>query len=862
MKRATANHPEAAAAAQEFSVVAEQERILYNQPGGWKRWDAAPPEVPLLREWDGDMEALHSPPNGADEPGPPPPRAHEGGTPRGGVGGRVSDANDPTIGPPDDRLDWLGQEAKRMELAMAGARELYKTVSTELEAARRAGRTGRSSAVVLKVALRFRIEDQERRIAEQSARIEGLVATLRTADAIAAKACSDADTLAEPSVGLMVINDGKTEGALAEYEDAIKAAAYNASATAARVEQVETAMQVLMDQLLERCGALAQRVDAEQTARLNLEKRHADLIASAGYAEQSAVEASRQRERAEAAEARAAAAEGALKIARWKLTMTVLYQARLASLTVERDDASRACTAAASRAAAAEAARDSLAEEVEELTARIAELEAALNGRPSSDAIAQARAIQVALATKLQVLRKRLTECEARAAAAEANAAALEEILAGKASELELLSLSERAAKERVVALEHELALLRSDGAERVAALEAALAASQAAHLEVSEERDALKRELRKTRRRVEELEEEIEVFKLGDQAIVPRVAKHVKPPFVPTAKTLRLVVAHILAEKAAADAHDDETPGEERQSLDHFVYDYFLLRFGIRQLAESHISAFVRGIATHWERGGGGRLGTFGALLGCLPTTSAIRGVCDGDDGDVGGSTPGGGGGGGDGAGGSSTKKEEVIGAVANDQAALSFYLHVRCAVFSRCGGVPSTELEEGVAEVPTAVVREVVTAALAPAVRAADVVTAMAAAGGGADDDALVDLDKALAAALVVWSRARALAGDRASRLFHEHDANGDGVMTWGEFSTFVEECQAGLSVREKKELFREAIKVSPTADTAAATPATVRAVSMQHGLGFLPVRLPLDSLFFWGASVGLYNLNAVDR
>ena len=54
-------------------------------------------------------------------------------------------------------------------------------------------------------------------------------------------------------------------------------------------------------------------------------------------------------------EARAAAAEAALRIARWKLTMTVLYQARLESLTKERDDASRDAVANASRAAAAEA---------------------------------------------------------------------------------------------------------------------------------------------------------------------------------------------------------------------------------------------------------------------------------------------------------------------------------------------------------------------------------------------------------------------------------------------------------------------------------------------------------------------------
>jgi len=424
----------------------------------------------------------------------------------------------------------------------------------------------------------------------------------------------------------------------------------------------------------------------------------------------------------------------------------------------------------------------------------------------------------------------------------------VEDILAGKVTELAALSASlearlasERAAKERIAALENELDLLKGSSAGRISALDAALADAsaaldatradaRAAHLVASDARDALMVKLRESARRVEALEEELALLLLGEQAIIPRVAKHVPPPFVPTVRTLRLVVGHILAEKVAADVHDDETPGATRQTLDHFVYDYFLLRFGVQQLAEAHISALVRGITTHWERGGSGRLGTFGALLGCLPA-SALQGSGGGDD-ETGG-------------------KASL--AIANDEVALGFYLHVRCAVFFRCGGVPATELEDGAAEVPTAVVREVVTASLAAVMPAADVVAQMAAAGGGADDDDLIDLDRALAAALVVWSTARAAAGDRVAQLFHEHDVNGDGAMTWTEFSSFVEACQPGISVRGKKELFREAIRKGGPGgdtDTAAASPATVRTVAMKHGLGFLPAAPPLDPLISAGA------------
>ena len=108
----------------------------------------------------------------------------------------------------------------------------------------------------------------------------------------------------------------------------------------------------------------------------------------------------------------------------------------------------------------------------------------------------------------------------------------------------------------------------------------------------------------------------------------------------------------------------------------------------------------------------------------------------------------------------------------------------------------------------------------------------------------------DEALAASLVVWSRAREAAGDTVAQLFHEHDENGDGVMTWMEFSSFTEACQPGLPTRQKKELFRKAMNNKGSSETAAATPASVKSVAMTHGLGFLPVYLPLDPLVPHGA------------
>ena len=839
MKRATGNHFLAATAVMEFSVAAEQERVRYNQPGGWKNAEP-PPEIPLLQEWSGDTEGLETPP-GYEERFPPPPRAREGGTPMAVAG----DA----LGPPDDRLDWLGSEAKRHHLAMHGAGELFKKMSGELDAARRGGRAGRSAMTVLKVALRFRIEQQEAEIAKLRELISKHITTEHVSDEIAERGLKRAETLVNESVGLLQENNAKTEGALVEYEGAIKAAAYNAKSVATRVEQIETDIGELTHQLFERCAALARQLDAEQTAHLLLQKKHSDLIASAGDAAASALEAARQRQRAEAAEERATRAEVALKLARWKLTMVALSRARIEGLTRERDGALRASAEHASRAAAAETQRNALIDEVEELTKRVKELEAALREKPTSEALAEARAGQVALSAQLKVLRRRLTECEARCAAAEAKAATLDEMLKGKVVELETVSAEERAARERIVALEHELGLLR----DRISELEAALEEANAELLKVSNERDTLKGEVLRLTGYTAALNEEIAMLKTGDQAIVLRVAKHVKHPFIPTVKTMRVIVGHILAEKAAADIHDDETPGNERQTLDHFVYDYFMLRFGIRQVAESHIAAFVQGIKTHWERGGGGRLGAFGAMLGCLPGS----GVCGihgnnaaddtGADADAHIAFKGG-------------PSANVLGDIGNDMAAIGFYLHVRCAVFSRCGGIPASELEDGVAQVPVDIVLEVVSAALGPVAPAADIIKEMAAAGALAERDGTIDLDRALAAALIVWSRARAQAGDRIVKIFDERDENGDGVLTWAEFSTFADEVSGDasdpLTTRQKKELFREAInRVSnesgsgkaegDEAGRAGVSSGTLRSVVMSHGLGFLPVAPALEPL-----------------
>jgi len=130
---------------------------------------------------------------------------------------------------------------------------------------------------------------------------------------------------------------------------------------ASRVEQSETELTLLTDRLLARCDALARGWAAERAARLGVERNYAVLVASAGDAAESALEAARQRERAVVAEARAAtaearavAAEAAMKTARWKLTMGAFHRARLESLARERDDALRASTDHAARAAGIE----------------------------------------------------------------------------------------------------------------------------------------------------------------------------------------------------------------------------------------------------------------------------------------------------------------------------------------------------------------------------------------------------------------------------------------------------------------------------------------------------------------------------
>lgn len=63
-----------------------------------------------------------------------------------------------------------------------------------------------------------------------------------------------------------------------------------------------------------------------------------------------------------------------------------------------------------------------------------------------------------------------------------------------------------------------------------------------------------------------------------------------------------------------------------QRQTLEAFVYDFFLFRFGVRLLAETHVAAVYDAVKrTHSESR---RVATFARLLGIVEPLPEVRGT------------------------------------------------------------------------------------------------------------------------------------------------------------------------------------------------------------------------------------------
>lgn len=70
-------------------------------------------------------------------------------------------------------------------------------------------------------------------------------------------------------------------------------------------------------------------------------------------------------------------------------------------------------------------------------------------------------------------------------------------------------------------------------------------------------------------------------------------LAEKLQAPTLP-AEAVRVLIAHIYVEKIAADRVDD-AEGEARQSMRQFVYEYFVLKFGLQTYAEINLFLLLK---------------------------------------------------------------------------------------------------------------------------------------------------------------------------------------------------------------------------------------------------------------------------
>jgi hypothetical protein len=71
------------------------------------------------------------------------------------------------------------------------------------------------------------------------------------------------------------------------------------------------------------------------------------------------------------------------------------------------------------------------------------------------------------------------------------------------------------------------------------------------------------------------------------------QLAEKLQAPTLP-AEALRVLIAHMYVEKIAADRADDAA-GESRQSMRQFVYEYFVLKFGLQTYAELNLFLVIK---------------------------------------------------------------------------------------------------------------------------------------------------------------------------------------------------------------------------------------------------------------------------
>jgi len=229
---------------------------------------------------------------------------------------------------------------------------------------------------------------------------------------------------------------------------------------------------------------------------------------------------------------------------------------------------------------------------------------------------------------------------------------------------------------------------------------------------------------------------------------------------------TMLPLVMQIYCEKIAADIHDDSDRFTgRRQTLEDFVYDFFLFKFGLKHIAEEHLKGMVTAIETGSKESK--RLLLFARLLGVirpLPPDS-----CD-------------------------------------------FLLTFISRLFGASGGPTKSEFLEGSSMISVDSARAAIEASFSTLgeERVAAVVRSATEhrEPNTEPTDPSIHVDELLERVMESWEVANDDAEETLAALFTEADANGDGVLVYEEFAALVEKVAPAVKPREVKTMFREAL------------------------------------------------------
>ena len=264
---------------------------------------------------------------------------------------------------------------------------------------------------------------------------------------------------------------------------------------------------------------------------------------------------------------------------------------------------------------------------------------------------------------------------------------------------------------------------------------------------------------------------------------------------------TLELLISQMYHEKILADIADDNDESSERQTLDEFTLDYFTFKFGVRAIAERHLSSLYDAIEQYADQST--KVSMFGSFCGhpaCPPVAPQ----------------------------------------------AIHTHLFFLAQIWR--AGVPASEFKTARTVVPYNVLTEAVGETLSEHVEAdvlAGVLETLDEKRGIAFDEPSrkgelgVNLDDAAKVILDLWSSLKDAFDDSLREHFHTADENSDGVLTFSEFTTVVTALRPEMTTRGVKGLFRQAQRKCLDGNTIDIE--AFSSIALDSKLAFLPVRQP---------------------